>query len=291
MKKKWLKIAALVVAFVIIAGLCVFANALVGNPLSKWLATRTAKAHLEEVYGDTDFVIEKIGFNFKDTDYYAHIMSPSSEDSSFSLRIGMWGQLLLDTYESRVLAGDNTRSRLYMEYRALVDEVLEAPDYPFTTFIAYGDLQIGFAPTGVDVEEDRWPEHYVVLDKVELDKKYDIYELAKKAGCLVIYVEDEEVTIERAAEVLLELKELFDRKNVPFISIDFVLEYPRKPEGGNTKEGRINVENFLYEDIYPEGLENRVHIANEKLNAYYAEQDAKNKELMEQLEAEQNEGK
>ena len=60
MKKKWLKIAALVVAFVIIAGLCVFANALVGNPLSKWLATRTAKAHLEEVYGDTDFVIEKI---------------------------------------------------------------------------------------------------------------------------------------------------------------------------------------------------------------------------------------
>ena len=43
MKKKWLKIAALVVALVIIAGLCVFANALVGNPVSKWLATRTAE--------------------------------------------------------------------------------------------------------------------------------------------------------------------------------------------------------------------------------------------------------
>lgn len=289
MKKKWLKIAALVAALVIIAGLCVFANALVGNPVSKWLATRTAKAHLEEVYGDTDFVIEKIGFNFKDTDYYAHIMSPSSEDSSFSLRIGMWGQLLLDTYESRVLAGDNTRNRLYMEYRALVDEVLEAPDYPFTTFIAYGDLQIGFAPAGVDVEEDRWPGHYVVLDKVELDKKYDIYELAKKAGCLVIYVEDEEVTIERAAEVLLELKELFDRKNVPFVSIDFVLEYPRKPEGGNTKEGRINVEGFLYSDIYAEGLVERVRIADEELNAYYEEQDRITKELIEQLEEENGE--
>ena len=289
MKKKGLKIAALVLALIIVAGLCVFANALVGNPVSKWLATRTAKAHLEEVYGDTDFVIEKIGFNFKDTDYYAHIMSPSSEDSSFSLRIGMWGQLLLDTYESRVLAGDNTRNRLYMEYRALVDEVLEAPDYPFTTFIAYGDLQIGFAPAGVDVEEDRWPGHYVVLDKVELDKKYDIYELAKKAGCLVIYVEDEEVTIERAAEVLLELKELFDRKNVPFVSIDFVLEYPRKPEGGNIKEGRINVEGFLYSDIYAEGLVERVRIADEELNAYYEEQDRITKELVEQMEAQENE--
>jgi hypothetical protein len=289
MKKKWLKIAALVVALVIIAGLCVFANALVGNPLSKWLATRTAKAHLEEVYGDTDFVIEKIGFNFKDTDYYAHIMSPSSEDSSFSLRIGMWGQLLLDTYESRVLAGDNTRQRLYMEYRELVDTVLEAPDYPFTTFIAYGDLKVGFAPPDIEIEEDRWPEDYVILDTVELDKKYDIRNLAWGAGHLVIYVEDDVVSVKRAAEVLLELKRLFIEKHVPFHSIDFVLEYPRKPEGGNTKEGRINVENFLYEDIYEKGLENRVHIANEKLNAYYAEQDAKNKELMEQMEAEQDE--
>jgi len=289
MKKKWLKILALVVALAIIAGLGVFANALVGNPVSKWLAKRTAEKHLEEMYEDTDFVIEKLGFNFKDTDYYAHIMSPSSEDSSFSLRIGMWGQLLLDTYESRVLAGENTRSRLYMEYRELVDTVLEAPDYPFTTFIAYGDLQIGFAPVGVDMEEDRYPEHYLILDKVELDKKYDIAELAKQAGCLVIYVEDEEVTIERAAEVLLELKELFDRKNVPFVSVDFVLEYPRKPEGGNTKEGCVNVEGFLYSDIYEEGLVERVRVADEALNAYYEEQDAKNRELIEQLEAQENE--
>lgn len=281
MKKKWLKLGALLVALLIIAGLCVFANALVGNPVSKWLATRTAEKHLEEVYGDTDFVIEKVGFNFKDTDYYAHIMSPGSEDSSFSLQIDMWGNLKWDTYESRVLSGENTRQRLYMEYRALVDTVLEAPDYPFTTFIAYGDLKVGFEPPDIEIEENRWLEGYVVLDKVELDKKYDIGELAKKAGCLVIYVEDEVVTVERAAEVLLELKELFDRRSVPFYSMDFVLEYPRKPEGGNTKEGRVNVEGFRYSDIYEEGLVERVRIADDALNAYYEEQDAKKQELTE----------
>ena len=289
MKKKWLKFGALLVALLIIAGLCVFANALVGNPVSKWLATRTAEKHLEEVYGDTDFVIEKVGFNFKDTDYYAHIMSPGSEDSSFSLQIDMWGNLKWDTYESRVLSGENTRQRLYMEYRALVDTVLEAPDYPFTTFIAYGDLKVGFEPPDIEIEENRWPEGYVVLDKVELDKKYDIGELAKKAGCLVIYVEDEVVTVERAAEVLLELKELFDRRSVPFYSMDFVLEYPRKPEGGNTKEGRVNVEGFRYSDIYEEGLVERVRIADDALNAYYEEQDAKKQELTEQKEVPENE--
>lgn len=289
MKRKWLKIAALVAALIIITGLCVFANALVGNPVSKWLATRTAEKHLEEVYGDTDFEIERIGFNFKDTDYYAHIKSPSSEDSSFSLRIDMFGKLMLDTYESRVTYGGNTQNRLYMEYRALVDEVVEAPDYPFSTFIAYGDLKVGFQHPDVEVGVPYWPENYIILDKVELDKKYDIRELAKTAGYLVIYVEDESVTVERAAEVLLQLKELFDQRNVPFYAIDFVLEYPRKEEGGNIKEGRVNVEGFLYSDIYEEGLVERIRSADEKLNAYYEEQDKITKELVEQMEAQENE--
>lgn len=289
MKKKWLKIAALVAALIMITGLCWFANALVGNPVSKWLAARTAEKHLEEVYGDTDFEIERIGFNFKDTDYYAHIKSPSSEDSSFSLRIDMLGNLLLDTYESRVLYGGNTQNRLYMEYRALVDEVLEALDYPFTSFIAYGDLKVGFQAPDVEVGVPYWPESYVILDKVELDKQYDIRELAKTAGYLVIYVEDDIVTVERAAEVLLELKEVFDRRNVPFYAIDFVLEYPRKEEGGTIKEGRVNVEGFLRSDIYEEGLAERVRMADEELNAYYAEQDRITKELVEQMEAQKNE--
>ena len=289
MKKKWMKIAALVAALIIIAGLCWFANALVGNPVSKWLATRTAEKHLEKVYGDTDFVIEKIGFNFKDTDYYAHVISPSSEDSSFSLRIGMWGQLLLDTYESRVLTGNNTQNRLYMEYRALADTVLEAPDYPFTSFIAYGDLHVGFRPADVELPADYYPEHYYIIEELVLDKKYDIRELGAKAGYLIVYVEDDIVTVERAAEVLLELKEVFDRRNVPFYAIDFVLEYPRKPEGGTTKEGRVEADGFLYTDIYEEGMIERMSAANDAANAYHAEQDRITKELIEQQEAQENE--
>lgn len=257
MKKKWLKIGALCTALVIIAGLCWFANALVGNPVSKWLATRTAEKHLEEVYGDTDFVIERIGFSFKDTDYYAHIMSPSSEDSSFSLRIDMWGKLLLDTYESRVLSGNNTADRLYMEYRELTDMVFEAEDYPFTSFITYGDLQFGFS---YEEGEEISPIGHIMPEELVLDKEYDIRELGARAGRLVVYVEDEEVTVERASEVLLELKALFDKKNVPFYAIDFVLEYPRKEEGGNTKEGRVEADGFLYTDIYEEELMERLEV-------------------------------
>ena len=288
MKKKGLKMAALVVALLIMAGIGWFANALVGNPVSKWLATRTAERHLQEHYGDTDFVIETVVFNFKDTDYYAYIMSPSSEDSRFSLRIDMVGNLRMDTYESRVLMGGNTADRLSMEYRALTDEVFEGPYYPFTSFIAYGDLRVGFDTPDVEVEEDLPLAGYVILEELELDKKYDIRELGAMAGRLVVYVEDEVVTIERAAQVLLELKELFDIENVPFYAIDFVLEYPRKPEGGTIKDGQINVEEFLYSDIYEDGLEERLSAANDALNAYYAETD-KERELMEQTNGGENE--
>ena len=68
-----------------------------------------------------------------------------------------------------------------------------------------------------------------------------------------------------------------------------MLEYPRKEEGGTVKEGRVNVEGFLYSDIYEEGLEERVRLADEELNAYYEEQDKITKELMEQMEAQGNE--
>lgn len=289
MKKKKLKIVALVAALLIMAGIGWFANALVGNPVSKWLATRTAERHLQEHYGDTDFVIETVGFNFKDTDYYAHIMSPSSEDSRFSLRIDMVGNLRMDTYESRVLMGGNTADRLYMEYRALTDEVFEGPYYPFTSFIAYGDLRVGFDTPDVEVGEELLADGYVVLEELVLDKKYNIREVGALAGRLIVYVEDEVVTVERAAEVLLELKKLFDTENVPFYSIDFVLEYPRKPEGGTIKDDRINVEKFLYSNIYEDGLVERLSAANDALNAYYAEEDEKTKELMEQMEGEGNE--
>lgn len=283
MKKKWLKIGAFLAALLIIAGLGWFANGLVGNPVSKWLASRTAERHLEEVYGDTDFEIERVGFNFKNTDYYAHIVSPSSEDSSFSLQMDMWGNLLLDTYEGRVLSGDNTARRLNAAYRALVDGVLEAPDYPFNSFIAYGDLQFGFS---YEAGEEISPIGHIMPEELVIDKEYDIAELGRQAGHLVIYVEDTVVTVERAAEVLLELKKVFEQKNVPFYSVDLVLEYPRKEEGGNTKEGRVEADGFLYTDIYVEGLTERVYAANEEAMAYHAEQDAKTKELIEQQENE-----
>ena len=92
MKKKILKIGALVLAIVLIVGVCLFANSLIGNPISKALAKNTAEKYLEEKYPDTDFELGEVNYSFKDSYYHAHVSSPSSMDSSFTLLINGLGK-------------------------------------------------------------------------------------------------------------------------------------------------------------------------------------------------------
>ena len=112
MKRKALKIIALVLALVLIAGIGWFANALVGNPVSKYLANRSAEKYISEVYPEEDFLVREVRYDFKVGGYYAKIYSPRSIDSDFSLSVDFLGKVLYDTYEYNVLSGDITASRI-----------------------------------------------------------------------------------------------------------------------------------------------------------------------------------
>ena len=50
------------------------------------------------------------------------------------------------------------------------------------------------------------------------------------------------------------------------------MEYPRT-EDGFSEDGRIEVMNFRYSDIYADGLVERVTASNEAALAYYSAQD------------------
>lgn len=58
MKKKVLKIIALVIAIALIVGIAWVANGLNGNPISKMLAKKAANDYLEEHFPNTDYYIE-----------------------------------------------------------------------------------------------------------------------------------------------------------------------------------------------------------------------------------------
>ena len=259
MKKRMLKITALAVAVILIVGVCLFANAMIGNPISKALAKNTAEKHLAEVYGDRDFELERVSYSFKDGYYHAYVVSPSSMDSSFMLLINGLGKLMHDDYEYSVTNGWNTAHRLEMEYRKTVDLLFESSSFPYQVHIGYGE----FVFVAEEEREQRdVPEYALITNELTLDGFYNVNQLGAKAGRVCVYVTDERVTYERLGEVLLGIRDCFDRAGIGFYTIDCVLEAPRSANGEFQYE-QVEVRDFLYSDIYEEGLSERVEASHD----------------------------
>ena len=275
MKNKLFKTMALITSIILIIGLSYFANALLGNPISKMLATNTAKKHLTETYSNTDYYIERVAYNFKDGNYHVFIKSPTSIDTEFSLYITMFGKLRLDTYED-VLNGFNTACRIEHDYRELTDTIFEHPSFPYTCHISYGTLEIYPEEAITNSNVNDVPSYAINQNELELDKIYNIKELGQQAGHLIIYIENDTVTLEKATKIILDIKSIFDNAGIPFRAMDFTLQYPR-PKEGKRPEGEVSVVHFPYEEIYEDGMIERVKEADKILKAYYEEQDKNGK--------------
>ena len=242
-----------------------------GNPLSKYLVTKNAEIYIEENYKDTDYIIDAVNYDFKTGNYYVEVKSPSSGDSSFTIYAGTNGKIGHDTYESAVIDKWNTANRINDEYWNAVKAIVEGEAFPYNQNIGFGNIE--FADSDA-IAGALTPYYAIENETLERDKVYDIKEMGAKAGHLTIYIYDEEVSVSRLSEILLGIKELFDNNGVTFYIIDCVLEYPRPEDGSPAKEGRVEVMNFLYEDIFEAGLEERVAESDKKAREYYAALDA-----------------
>ncbi len=267
--KKSVKIILIYLAVLLIGTILFFVCAFFGNPVSYFLAVNSADNYVEENYLDTDYEVEKIGYDFKSTGYYARVISPSSIDTHFSVYFDLLGRPLRDSFEN-VTDGWNTYMRLEDEYRALTDKVFEEVNKKFTSDISFGEIKTFEYSDGYKGKEP----YGIVMSELELDYEYDIKEVAKSAGHLVFYYEETELTAEKSAERLLELKEIFDKHDMPFYAIDFTAQEPKtETNAGNQAEFSVN--EFLYSDIYEEGLAERLQAAADDLKRFYSKEDAK----------------
>ena len=285
-KKKILKAVALIVALALVVGIGVFANALVGNPVSKYLAENATEKLIEAEHPDSDFYIEKAIYNFKVGGYHIYVKSDESPDSSFSVHAGFFGNIYLDTYDDVITNKRNTADRIWKEYRDATDKIFESTTFPYNDHISYGDIEFRDRESiGID---DGIASYAIVTDTLELDAYYDIRELGRQAGHLVLYVYDEEVTVDKLCEILLNVKAIFNSAGIEFYAIDCVVEYPRPEEGEEHKEGRVEVDDFLCDDIYEDGLAQRVEQANRKAEEYHAQQDSLKQQEIDAALSEQN---
>ena len=257
--KMILKTVALILVVVLVIGALGVANALFGNPISKAIASRSAERYLREHYSDMDLEITKTVYSLKEGYYYVYVESPSSVDTHFVLMMSSLGELRYDDYES-VTSGRNTAVRINREYTDRVDAVLDSASFLYSVKIGFGEITFkmpeNIAPT----------DHAINMSELIPDKDYDLYELGSLAGKLTLYIEDKTVSVERLAEILLGIRAAFDDAGLSFYTVDCVLEYARGDDGAS-EEGSVRVEEFLWADIYEQGLTERVEKANAEAKA------------------------
>lgn len=242
---KVLRIIALFIAIAMTAWLILFAFSLNGNPVSYFLVKRNSRIYVSENYPGYEAATP--AYSFKDGTYFVEVTKPNSEDCHFMVKYGLGGNVEWDNYDSAITQGHNTAARLNMRYRELVNTVLESPSYPFKTDIGFGDLIFRDDET-----------HDFALDTATLipDGIYDLNALAAEYGALTIYVKTEDVSPEKAAEILREIDDLMTQGGVTFKAIDLHL--------GNGDE-YIAPENVHREEISESDL---AEIVIQKHNAY-----------------------
>ena len=265
MKKTLILIAISVVITLLLLCGCIVANAMFGNPISKLAARVAAENYVDENYPSEGYEIEGVSYSFKDGHYHAFVSSEKLIDGDFTVILNFFGVVLRDDYEYRVVEHGNVADRLFFLYKARVDEVLESDDFPYECDIAYGDLDFD-CEVGEEVPEN-------AVDRSELinGAEYDIDGLAKSNGRLVIYIYTDRADSQKASEILLDIRQRMDAAGVTFYWIDLNL---RVRDGEGTAQSEFSMLDFKYEDIYEDGIEERVVAAKERTDAYYAKMDA-----------------
>lgn len=262
---KLLKIGAFVLALILIFGVCLFANGLLGNPVSKALAKSAAEKHLKKNYSDTDFELGNVSYSFKDGYYHVGVSSPSSIDTHFSLVYDSFGGLRDDYYDYYVKSGWNTATRIDGDYRKAVSALFESKSFPYDAHIAVGEI-VFISEEYLDYPEAK--DYALQVEKLTIDAFYNTNELGKKHGKLTVYIDTETVSYESMAQILLDIRRCFDEVGIGFYAIDCVLEIPVDSDGFY-EDDRINILDFLYSDIYEEGLIERVEDAHRAAEEYY----------------------
>ena len=227
--KKILKAVAAVVAIALAGVVLFYVNGLFGNPVSRTAAKLRAESYIAAQYAGLDLTVEDSGYDFKMGCYTVDVQSPESDDVHFPLYYDSFGRLNYDGYENFVLSGRNTTERLADRYRYYVELVLR--NEPF--FSSFGDKSFWFGTLSEKIAD------------YEINQPYNTEKIGAESGKLVIVFDSPEATVKDLAAALVEIKEIFNRNNVPFYCVDLSM-------------GDYYLEDFLYADIEQPGMEEKI---------------------------------
>lgn len=253
MKRRLTKrvVLALIIG-VALGGLMFFGNGIVGNPVSYVLAKHTAESYIKDNVFATGYYVYDVSYSMKDFGYTASMHAPWGVDNDFTLKIGMFGKLRYSTYEPDVIGHRNVARRITADYRETVNLLLGSR---FMNCQHYALLE-----TAPEEYKNYAPYYAIINEDLEPDKLYDLRKLGAKAGHITLSgFTPDKASYDAAAEILLELKKVFDENGQAFKAVDLTLtgaDNVYGPDG--LDENAVYLLGFEYDDIYEEGLNERI---------------------------------
>lgn len=239
--KRAIKIFAGIGGVVLIIILVVLTMSFTGNPISKVLATRSADAYIDEKYPDLELMREETYYEFKRGNYIVEYRQVGSKDIHFGIGTDHFGRITDDGYEEEVRSKWNTRERLNDELNDYVNKILrDHLDYDFDMILAdtFGDEE----------NEER-------VSELEIDMIFDLENIPLDQY-LSIYIYEEDRSLEKLSEVLLEVDALMEANNLNISKYSMVLVEPMDDE--TSFDDTLGVQDFPKEDLDAEDLIQRL---------------------------------
>ena len=256
-----LTVCVFVLSMLTSCGYIISAATYAHTPRKEAIVAEKAAAYLAENYPDNDFDVSEPAASFIDSCYNIYVQSRSSADTYFKLSYNSATlELTWDGYESSVAGRWNTYARLQEEYDGLIQNVLcsmEGLQKCRTSLCRYSESEpvtsLSFSPKGLDIST------------LILDGDYDVASFGWEYGYLEITVleAEENVHIDRAVEVLLEVDRLLTEAGVGWYTIDFSLVSGTYPE--EYKEFEVN--GIIKEDLVNPAPRERIQVLWERLEA------------------------
>lgn len=259
------KIAAVVLALVLLAAVVWVIDMLTGYPISCFVVNHAVSRYLSETYPELSLEHDWPDRTLKLGGFQVSVHCPGSQDTHFFLQADGDGTIQSDGYEDGVKNGVNTLYRFSRLYNKACEKALADAGLSEEILVT-GDFLTAFENNNAPSNEPGANPLPLDAKTLEKDGEPDLAALGAKHGCVTLSVETNEPTAEIAADCLLKVRAAFEKANLAFYSAEFWTVSPGE-QGAKKKEFRIL--NFAWDDIYEEGLEDRLNAAREETEAYY----------------------
>ncbi len=238
------KVILIFIISILTVGVIHGSNVLVGNPISRLIATNKAQDYLFENHEETDFYIDLVDYVSDSNSYVVYYKSEINIDFHFEREYSMTGKLISDNY-SNVEKKITVYDRINEEYAKYVNKSFET-----TSLYKEDNIMSGELLTNDYSSEQIYIDNIFGLLYSDLiyNYNYDMNELGKNYGLLTVEIESDDISSKKISEYLVQIKKELD---VNFNSINLTLT-------DSTSNLSTSVMYFKYSDIYEENLETRV---------------------------------